>query len=63
MGADSVPGQNSALNLPFINMTELFDDITNRSNPLVCRGAKRRFAWSVVGTVASTVDRSIGARM
>jgi hypothetical protein len=53
MGADSVPGQNSAL----------IDDITNRSNPLVCRGAKRRFAWSVVGMVASTVDRSIGARM
>jgi hypothetical protein len=23
---------------PFINMTELLDDITNRSNPLVCRG-------------------------
>jgi hypothetical protein len=29
----------------------------------VAAGAKRRFAWSVVGTVASTVDRSIGARM
>lgn len=44
---------------PFINMTELFDDITNRSNPLVFRGAKRRF----VCTRVSTVDRSIGARM